>query len=179
MDSARARPSPASLPGHTNRSGSRRTHTGLAMGQRAEYTQPVEWLAQRGQRTGDGLQGGVRLVHAEARHAAQQAHGVGVTRVREDVARRPFLDDASGVQHADALAQPGHQAQVVRDEQDGGVDAPAQLLDEVEDLGLHRGVQTRGGLVQHEQVRVRGEGHGDDHALLLTARELEGVAAHG
>ena len=62
-------------------------------------------------------------------------------------------------------------------EQDGGVDAPAQLLDEVEDLGLDGGVEAGGGLVEDEQLRVHGQRHGDDDALLLAAGELERVAA--
>ena len=139
----------------------------------------LERLAQRRQRAGDGLQRGVGLVHAELGHAAQQAHGVGVARVGEDVARRAFFDQAPGVEHADALAEARHQAQVVGDQQDGGVNAAAQLLDQVEDLGLDGGVEPGGGLVEDQQMGVHGQRHGDDHALLLAARELERVAAHG
>ena len=139
----------------------------------------LERLAEGRQRAGDGLQRRVGLVHAEARHAAQQAHRVGVPRVGEDLARRALLDEAPGVEHADALAEAHDQAEVVRDQQDGGVDAAAQLLDEVEDLGLHRGVEAGGGLVEDEQLRVDGQRHGDDDALLLAAGELERVAAQG
>ena len=92
------------------------------------------------------------------------------------LARRALFDEASGVQHADALAEAGDEAEVVRDQQDGGVDAPAQLLDEVEDLGLDRGVEAGRGLVEDEQLRVDGQRHGDDDALLLAAGQLEGVA---
>ena len=67
----------------------------------------------------------------------------------------------------------------MRDQQDGRVDAAAQLLDQVEDLGLDRGVEAGRGLVEDEQMRVDGQRHGDDDALLLAARELERVAAHG
>ena len=139
----------------------------------------LERLAEGRQRAGDRLQRGVGLVHAEARHAAHQAHRVRVPRVGEDVARRALLDEAPGVEHADALAEAPHQAEVVRDQQDGRVDAPAQLLDQVEDLGLDRGVEAGGGLVEDEQARVDGQRHGDDDALLLAAGELEGVAAQG
>ena len=139
----------------------------------------LERITERRQRTGDGLQRCVGLVHAEARHAAQQAHGVRVPRVREDVLGRALFDQPPGVQHADPLAEAHDKAEVVRDQQDGGVDAPAQLLDEVEDLGLHGGVEAGGGLVEDEQLRVDGERHRDDDPLLLPARQLERIAAQG
>ena len=65
------------------------------------------------------------------------------------------------------------------DQQDRRVDAAAQLLDQVEDLGFDRGVEAGGRLVEDEQVRVGRQRHGDDNALLLPAGELERVAAHG
>ena len=102
-----------------------------------------------------------------------------MARVGEDVARRALFDQAPGVEHADALAEAGHQAEVVGDQQDGRVNAAAQLFDQIEDLGLDRGVEPGGGLVEHQQVRVHGQRHGDDHTLLLAARKLERVAAHG
>ena len=137
----------------------------------------LERIAERRQRAGDRLQGCVGLVHAEARHAAQQPHGVRVPRVGEDLLGRSLFDEPPGVQDADALAEAHDQSEVVRDQQDGGVDAPAQLLDEVEDLGLHGGVEAGGRLVEDEQLRVHGQRHGDDHALLLAAGELERIAA--
>ncbi len=139
----------------------------------------LERIAERRQRTGDGLQRSVGLVHAEARHAAQQPHGVRVPRVGEDVLGRALFDEPAGVQDADPLAEAHDQSEVVRDQQDGGVDAPAQLLDEVEDLRLHGGVEAGGGLVEDEQLRVDGERHGDDDTLLLPAGEFERIAAQG
>ena len=165
--------------GQAKRSGSRRVQTGLATGQRAEYTQPVERLAQRRQRAGDGLQRGVGLVHAEARHAAQQPHGVGVARVGEDVARRALFDQASGVEHADALAQARDEAQVVRDQQDGGVMRPRSSSIRSRISASTVASSPVVGSSSTSRCGFDGQRHGDDHALLLAARELERVAAHG
>ncbi len=102
-----------------------------------------------------------------------------MARVGEQVAGRALFDDAPGVHHPDARRTCGAPAQVVADQQDGGVDAGPQLLDQVEHLGLDRGVEAGRGLVEHEQAGVARERHGDHDALLLAAGELERVAAQG
>ncbi len=135
--------------------------------------------AETRQEPGDGHEGGGVLAGAEARHAAQEAHGVGVARVGEQIAGRALFDDAPGVHDPDALAHAGDHAEVVADQQDGGVDAGTQVVDQVEHLGLDRGVEAGRRLVEHEQARVARQRHGDHHALLLTAGELERVAPQG
>ena len=100
-----------------------------------------------------------------------------MTRIGEDLAGGAFFDETPCVEHADSVAEAHDQAEVVGDQQDGRVDAAAQLLDEVEDLGLHRGVEAGGRLVEDEELRVDGQRHGDHDALLLATGELEGVAA--
>ena len=54
----------------------------------------------------------------------------------------------------------------------------AQGPHEVEHLGLDRGVEAGGRLVEHEQLRVARQRHGDHDALLHAARELVRVALH-
>ena len=131
-----------------------------------------------GQRAGDGEEGLLVLADAVAGEAAQQADGVGVLGVVEDLAGRPLLDDLPGVHHADPVAHRADHAEVVGDEQDGGRGLVAQGLDQVEHLRLHRGVEAGRRLVQHQELRVAGQGHGDHHALLHAARQLVRVAAH-
>ena len=53
-----------------------------------------------------------------------------------------------------------------------------QSGDEIEHLGLDRGVEPGGGLVEDQQRRILRERHRDDHALLHPARELVRVALH-
>src|SRR5206468_5337961 len=76
----------------------------------------------------------------------------------------------------DARGQELHDPEVVADEQAGEAVLALQLLEEVEDLCLHRHVEGRGGFVGHEQPRLESEGPGDAHALALTAGQLVRVA---
>ena len=87
-----------------------------------------------------------------------------------------LLHDLARVHDADPVAQRADDAEVVGDEQDRGVRLGAQLADEVEDARLDRRIETGRRLVEHEQLRIGGEGHGDDDALLHPARELVRVA---
>ena len=126
--------------------------------------------------TGDRLQRDLVLAPAESWQATQQTHGVGVARVGEQLPGGSLFDDPPRVHHPDMLTKPRDQAQVVTDQEDRRVDLAAELLDEVEHLRLHGGIEPRRRLVEHQQARVAGEGHGDDDALLLAAGELEGIA---
>ena len=54
----------------------------------------------------------------------------------------------------------------------------AQLGYEVEHLGLHRGVEPGGRLVQDQQRRIAGQGRRDADPLLHPARELVRIAVH-
>ena len=51
-----------------------------------------------------------------------------------------------------------------------------QRLDQVEDLGLDRGIESVVGSSRISSVGLRGQRHGDDDALLHPARELVGIA---
>ncbi len=89
-----------------------------------------------------------------------------------------LLDDLAGVHHADPVAHRADHAEVVGDEQDRGVGLVAQGAHEVEHLGLDGGVETGGRLVEHEQLRVARQRHGDHDALLHPAGELVRIALH-
>ena len=81
----------------------------------------------------------------------------------------PSSTELARVEHADALAGLPDHAEVVADEEDGGAEPLLQLSDEVEHLGLDRGVEPGRRLVEDQQARVRRERHRDDHALLHPA----------
>ena len=114
----------------------------------------------------------------DAGDRAQQPPRVGVLRVVEDLVERPLLDDPARVHHRDPVGDVGHHAEVVGHEDHRGARLLAQLADALEDLGLDRHVERRGGLVGDQHRRVAGEREGDHHALAHAARELERIVVH-
>ena len=90
--------------------------------------------------------------------------------------RVAFLDDLAGVHHADPVAHRADDAEVVGDEQDRGVGLGHERADKIEHARLDGRVQAGRRLVEDEQLRVGGQRHRDDHALLHAARQLVRVA---
>src|SRR5918993_5536109 len=70
----------------------------------------------------------------ESRDGAQQAVGVGVPRVGEELVTTPALDDAAGIQHVDLVAESCDDAEVVRDHDERRAALLDQLLEQGEDL---------------------------------------------
>ena len=70
----------------------------------------------------------------------------------------------------------GHHAQVVGDHQVGQAVSLTQGAQQVQDFGLHRHVQRRGGLVQQQDARLQDQRTGNRHALALATRQLVRVA---
>ena len=66
--------------------------------------------------------------------------------------------------------------QIVADEQVGEAPVPLELVEQVQDLRLHRDVEGAGRLVEHDEVGIEREGSGDGDALPLPAGELVRVA---
>ena len=71
-----------------------------------------------------------------------------------------------------AVGDVAHDVQVVRDEDVGEPELALQVLEQVEDLRLHRDVERRDRLVADDQLRVDRERAGDADALALAAGEL-------
>ena len=92
--------------------------------------------------------------------------------VREQRGRGGLLDDLAGVHHGDVVGAPGHDAEVVGDEHHRHVAVSLLVLEEVEDLRLHRDVERGGGLVGEEHRRAAGERDRDRDALAHAARQL-------
>ena len=124
----------------------------------------------------DGAQAAVALGDVEPRDAGKKAPGIRVRWRREDPGNRPFLEDLAGIHHCDAVAEPRHDAEVVGDIKDRRAVFLLQLRDEVEDVGLGRHVEPGRRLVHDQKLGVAGEGHGDQHPLLLPAGKLVRVA---
>ena len=90
----------------------------------------------------------------QAGHRREQRLGVGMVRRREHRFGVAQLHHPPEIQHADPVGQVAHDAEVVADEQVGHALLALQLVQQVEDRGLHRHVQRRGRLVAHHQIGV-------------------------
>ena len=92
-----------------------------------------------------------RLAPASERgQAVQQADRVGMARQVEHVAHGPRLDDAAGVHDGHAIAELGHDAEVVGDEHHGQARLALDVLQQPQVLGLDRHVERRRRLVGDE-----------------------------
>src|SRR5205807_1169514 len=115
------------------------------------WTRPISrWKTMPVRPGKDGVRGSVErsaaLVPALAltvhsRYRPQQAPGIGVLRVVEDLIDRPLLDDPARVHHGNAVGDVGHHAEVVGHDDDGGIGAVTQQLDPLQDLRLDRHVE--------------------------------------
>ena len=145
------------------------------LGPRAAGPEPAP--ARRGQRRRQVARhqparprpGTVGVGHRDRR---QQRRGVGVGgRGVEPVGRR-HLADLAEVHHRHPVADVLDHRQVVGDEHQRQAVAGLQVLEQVEDLGLHRHVEGRHRLVADDQLGLEHQGPGDGDALALAAREL-------
>jgi hypothetical protein len=83
-----------------------------------------------------------------------------------------------GVHDAEVIADAGYDPQVVGDEDIGGLKVMFQFFQQIQDRGLHRHIQRRGGFIHDQEGGIVQHSHGNDHALLLPARDLMGEASH-
>ncbi len=117
-------------------------------------------------------------VHRRVRQRDGRDKGVGV-RVGGPVEQRvgrPDLAHLAQVHDRDAVRHVLDDRQVVGDEDEGQAVAGLHVLEQVEDLGLHRHVERGDGLVADDQLRVGDDRAGDRDALALAAGELVGLA---
>ena len=93
--------------------------------------------------------------------------GPRVPGTREDVARRPGLDQAAHVEEGRPLGDPGRLSHRVGDDDDAVI--VLQLVDEFFNLGGRYRIERRARLVHQDVYRVHRDRAGDDKALLLAA----------
>ena len=96
----------------------------------------------------------------------------------EQPARAGQLHDLAHVHHRDPLAEVLDDGQVVGDEQVGEVVVLLEILQQLQDLRLHRHVQGGYRLVGDDELRHQRQGAGDRDALALPARERVRIARH-
>ena len=112
----------------------------------------------------------------EVRDGLHEAARVGVRRVREQLGRRPELDDPPGVHDGRAGRERADHGEVVADVERRDVMSRRQLAHRAEHVRLRGHVEAGRRLVEHDQARAARERHGEADALLLPARELVRIA---
>ena len=99
-----------------------------------------------------------------------------MARILEEFSRRRLFHYLARVHHRHPVRDARYHAQIMAHEEDARIHPVFQLDYQVEYRRLGRHVQAGRRLVHDEQVRVAGERHGDDHALLHTAAQLVRVS---
>ena len=110
--------------------------------------------------------------HGEAR--GKEIPGVGMNRLVHDLSGRPHLHDPAPVHHSNPVAQVRYQVEIVGNEQVGQRQLLFEVQQQVDDLRLDRDIQVGHRLVEHQELRIHGQGPGHHDALLLAAGELVG-----
>ncbi len=140
----------------------------------ARVESAARWrLAQVGRRAVDDAERAP--IRVDVGEGAHQHLGVGVPRLGEDPPHRAFLGDATGVHDHHPVAGLGDDREVVGDEDEREAELLAQLLEQLEDLGLDHHVQCGRRLVADDDGRVAGQGHRDHRPLAHATRQLVGV----
>src|SRR5207247_10196936 len=103
---------------------------------------------------GDRHQGGVTLVAPEDRQAVEEAPGIWMSSIGEDLADGSFLDELAAVHHPDPVADANDRPEVVTDEEDGRETPPPKLPDEVQHGRLDGDVETRRRLDHDDPTRL-------------------------
>ena len=96
--------------------------------------------------------------------------------LRDDVLCCARLHDSSLPHHHKLLRHAAHDSQIMADKKIRQVQLALQIAQQRKDLRLHRHIQRRGRLVQHQQPRTHDQHARDRNSLTLPARELVRIA---
>ena len=118
---------------------------------------------------GPGIRGSVLR---SPRDGGQERRGVRMPRVLIDRLRLADLHDTSQIHDRDPIRDLPDDRQVVRDEHVGQREVALEVLQQVENLRLHRNVERGHRLIADDQLRLQRKRTGDADALALAAREL-------
>ena len=117
-----------------------------------------------------------RIRGFDPRDRSDQPLGVGMPRLEEYLPGRRVLDDATGIHDADPVGDLRQQRKIMGYVEHGEPYPRPHLVQEVEDLLLRGDVEAGGRFVQHKQVGIAGQRHGDADPLLLSAGQLMRIA---
>jgi hypothetical protein len=100
---------------------------------------------------------------------------VGMARSDEQVGGQPFLHDLPGVHDCHSVGHLRNDTEIVGDEEHAQPELRFEGFEQLEYLGLHGHVESRGRLVGDEELGIAAQGDGHDHALGHPTGELVGV----
>src|SRR5262249_32809619 len=106
----------------------------------------------------------------------EQGRRVWVPRRPEQVVRRTDLAQLAEIHHRDEVAHVLHDGKIMRDEDHRQAVARLQLVEEVDDLRLHRDIKSGDGLVADDELRFHRDRPSDRDALALATGELVRMA---
>ena len=104
--------------------------------------------------------------------ADKQHLGIGMLRIGKHRLGIARLHDLAPLHDADRIRHVAHDAEIMGDQQQRHAIFGLQVLQQLQDLRLHRHVERRRGLIGNQQIGIIGERHGDHHALALAAGQL-------
>ena len=87
----------------------------------------------------------------------------------EDRLRCAVFNNDAALHHRNVVAQVFDNGEIMGDKDKGQVKISAQLIEQVNDLCLHRHIERRYSLVTDQQLWVAGQRAGDANALTLAA----------
>jgi hypothetical protein len=94
----------------------------------------------------------------------------------DEVVDRQSLDDGTSLHDRHPVAKVRDHCQIVAHENAGHRPLLPDRDQEVQDLGLHGGVESAGRLVEEKHIGLQNDRAGDGNPLPLTARQFMGVA---
>src|ERR1035437_147038 len=101
----------------------------------------------------------------EFRNGLQQTVRVRVTRRLEDLSGRSILDNLAGIRDGNGLCHFGDDCKVMGDNENGHTQFLLQSAHQVEDLRLDGDIKRRRGFIRDQELRVRGQCHGNHDPL--------------
>src|SRR5947209_2910734 len=93
----------------------------------------------------------------------------------EYIAHAAEFDELARIHDREAIAHLSHDSEVVGDEEQRHLVHPAEILQDLEDLGLHDHVEGGRGLVRDQELRVHHERHRNHDPLTHPPAELVGI----
>jgi hypothetical protein len=114
----------------------------------------------------------------DGRNGPEKAYGIRVHGKRQNLPSRPELNYSTRVHHRDVLSEIANHRHIVSDKDRRRAIVAAQSANRFQDVSLRTHIQPCRWLVQDDYRRPQGEGHRQDHTLLLTPGQLVRVGVN-